>query len=48
MVGDRFLDVDGDLIIESVKPTEVNQNNWGAVIVTTRKIPKRKKNVKVS
>ena len=48
IVGDRLLDVDGEVIIDSVKPVESTQDNWAAVIVTTRKIPKRKKNVKVS
>ena len=48
IVGERFLDGTGDLIIDSVKPVEATQDNWGAVIVTTKKIPKRKKNVKVS
>jgi hypothetical protein len=48
IVGERFFDGIGDLIIDSVKPVEATQDNWGAVIVTTREIPKRKKNVKVS
>ena len=48
IVGERFLDGIGDLIIDSVNPVEATQDDWGAVIVTTKKIPKRKKNVKVS
>ncbi len=45
MVGDRLLEVDGNLIIESVKSAETTQENWAAVIVTTKK---GKTNVKVS
>jgi len=45
MVGDRLLEIDGNLIIESVKSVETNQENWAAVIVTTKK---GKTNVKVS
>jgi hypothetical protein len=45
MVGDRLLEVDGNLIIESVKSVETTQENWAAVIVTTKK---GKINVKVS
>jgi hypothetical protein len=48
MVGDRFYEGVGNLIVDSVKPIEASQKDWGAVIITTRKIPKRKKNVKVS
>ena len=36
IVGDRLLDVGGDLTIESVKPIEASQENWGAVILTTK------------
>jgi len=46
IVGDRLLDVDGEVIIDSVKPVESTQDNWAAVIITTREIPKRKKNVR--
>jgi|694.fasta_scaffold116897_2 hypothetical protein len=45
IVGDRLLEVDGNLIIKSVKSAETAQENWAAVIVTTRE---RKNNVKVS
>jgi hypothetical protein len=45
IVGDRLLEVDGNLIIESVKSVETTQENWAAVIVTTKK---GKTNVKVS
>jgi hypothetical protein len=45
IVGDRLLEVDGNLIIESVKSVETTQKNWAAVIVTTKK---GKTNVKVS
>jgi hypothetical protein len=45
IVGDRLLEVDGNLIIESVKSVECTQENWAAVIVTTKK---GKTNVKVS
>jgi hypothetical protein len=37
IVGDRLLEVDGNLIIESVKSVETTQENWAAVIVTTKK-----------
>lgn len=45
MVGDRLLEVDGNLIIESVKSIDTTQENWAAVIITTKK---GKSNVKVS
>jgi hypothetical protein len=45
IVGDRLLEVDCNLIIESVKSVETTQENWAAVIVTTKK---GKTNVKVS
>lgn len=43
IVGDRLLDVDGDLIIESVKPIEASQKNWGAVILTTKQTKQKGK-----
>ncbi len=42
MVGDRLLDVDDEVIIESVKPIESSQKDWGAVIITTKKITTKK------
>jgi hypothetical protein len=42
MVGDRLLDVDDKVIIESVKPIESSQKDWGAVIITTKKITTKK------
>jgi hypothetical protein len=45
IVGDRFFEVDDNLIIESVKSIDTTQNNWAAVVVTTRK---GKNNVKIS
>lgn len=43
VVGDRLLDIEDNLIIESVKAVDSNKKDWGAVIITTKKGKRNKK-----